>query len=126
MQDGCYVLGDAWSTIFDDIFMAPWFAVGVRMRYRFRYPGAEWSFARTIQLGDIFSEGQIVAKILEAWSSEPSNTRRASLAPGAGGVMVTATPGSLLAAAGYSACALVPTTRPAVQRSTYIDVGRFG
>jgi hypothetical protein len=79
-----------------------------------------------VNVGDIVSDDQIVAIILESWSSEPSNTRRASLAPCVGSVLVTATPGSLLAAAGYTARALVPTTRPPVQRSACIDVARFG
>ena len=78
-----------------------------------------------VHFGDIVSDGQIGAIVLESWSSERSNTRRASLALYAGSVLVTATPNSLLAAAGYTACALVPTTRLLVQISTCIDVARL-
>jgi uncharacterized protein len=78
-----------------------------------------------VNIGDIVSEGQIVAQVLEPSPLQPSNRRRSLLAPCAGTVFMTATPGALLAA-GFTACALVPTTRPPAQGCTYMDVGRFG
>jgi predicted deacylase len=79
----------------------------------------------SVNIGDIVSEGQVVAQILEPCPAEPRNRRRAVLAPCAGTVLLTAAPGALVAA-GYTACALVPTTSAPARGSTHIDVDRFG